>query len=430
MTTDNVVKLIDFGTATVFHYPGKAHTPASGIVGSDPYLAPEVITQASYDPRKTDVWSVAIIFVCMLLRRFPWKIPDPKTDPSFKAFIHAHPDLSKKPPPRVHKDASRTNLIAADVEGSNSSNGTASETASVFTYSSDHSTAITDPPSRRPSDPEPKPVLSPEELRAKKVRESLEKVKMPSRSVATLPEFSLGNASDRILLKPSDSPEEMDPSVLQFARPGTSTESLPSLQPFSLHKPANGEPPDTGEADNELPTPKASPAFSTPRACATTLNMVLPTGVKSATDLLCPVNANLSQNLMKTQRPLQKLQRSDSVTTFNGGGAESIFRLLPRETRPALRRMLFIEPSGRCTLTDLLKGKGKVSGLLCGCRKGGGVDTRPGGYCVDHDLDPEDEDDGDEWIKNLETCSTRGSSRSHGHIKVATDEPQSKRRFF
>ncbi|KAF9053562.1 Pkinase-domain-containing protein, partial [Hymenopellis radicata] len=103
MTTNNIVKLIDFGTATVFHYPGKSsHTPASGIVGSDPYLAPEVLSSDSYDPRKSDVWSVAIIFLCMVLRRFPWKIPDPKQDPSFRAFVNAHPDLSVActPPPR------------------------------------------------------------------------------------------------------------------------------------------------------------------------------------------------------------------------------------------------------------------------------------------------------------------------------------------
>ena len=31
--------------------------------------------ESGYDPRKTDVWSVAIIFMCMILRRFPWKIP-------------------------------------------------------------------------------------------------------------------------------------------------------------------------------------------------------------------------------------------------------------------------------------------------------------------------------------------------------------------
>jgi len=86
MSTDNVVKLIDFGTATVFHYPGKTHTPATGIVGSDPYLAPEVLSNNPYDPRKTDVWSVAIIFMCMLLRRFPWKIPDAKKRPQLQSF--------------------------------------------------------------------------------------------------------------------------------------------------------------------------------------------------------------------------------------------------------------------------------------------------------------------------------------------------------
>jgi hypothetical protein len=122
------------------------------------------------------------------------------------------------------------------------------------------------------------------------------------------------------------------------------------------------------------------------------------------------------------------------VTTFHGGGAESIFRLLPRETRPALRRMLFVEPSARCTLTDLLKGKGKSSSLLCGCHlhseSGSGVETPPGGHCADHDCDPEDEDDGDEWLKSIEPCSREGVVPKHVHIKVAVDEKQRKRRFF
>jgi serine/threonine protein kinase len=97
MTTDNIVKLIDFGTATVFHYPGKHQIPASGVVGSDPYLAPEVLHKDTYDPRLTDVWSVAIIFMCMILRRFPWKIPDYKTDMSFRLYVNTHPELCTKP---------------------------------------------------------------------------------------------------------------------------------------------------------------------------------------------------------------------------------------------------------------------------------------------------------------------------------------------
>ncbi|KAF8557259.1 Pkinase-domain-containing protein [Imleria badia] len=107
LTRGDVVKLIDFGTAVVFAYPGSdmggsvpntsglvqytsppvmghvgtppdapaPHTharviKASGIVGSDPYLAPEVLAGGSYDPRKTDVWSVGVIFVSSFLLMF------------------------------------------------------------------------------------------------------------------------------------------------------------------------------------------------------------------------------------------------------------------------------------------------------------------------------------------------------------------------
>ncbi len=56
-----------------------------GIVGSDPYLAPEVYDEKKYDPTAVDLWSLAIIFCCMTLRRFPWKVPR-QTDASFKQF--------------------------------------------------------------------------------------------------------------------------------------------------------------------------------------------------------------------------------------------------------------------------------------------------------------------------------------------------------
>lgn len=57
----------------------------SGIVGSDPYLAPEVYDSKEYDAVAVDIWSLAIIFCCMTLRRFPWKVPR-MTDNSFKLF--------------------------------------------------------------------------------------------------------------------------------------------------------------------------------------------------------------------------------------------------------------------------------------------------------------------------------------------------------
>lgn len=54
-------------------------------MGSDPYLAPEVYDERKYDPQAVDTWSLAIIFCCMALRRFPWKVPR-MTDNSFKLF--------------------------------------------------------------------------------------------------------------------------------------------------------------------------------------------------------------------------------------------------------------------------------------------------------------------------------------------------------
>merc|ERR1711939_69540 len=82
-----IMKIIDFGSASVFKYPFEGGiTLASGIVGSDPYLAPEVYDERKYDPQPADIWSLAIIFCCMTLRRFPWKQPR-LVDNSYKLFV-------------------------------------------------------------------------------------------------------------------------------------------------------------------------------------------------------------------------------------------------------------------------------------------------------------------------------------------------------
>ncbi|KAJ7109288.1 kinase-like domain-containing protein [Mycena epipterygia] len=469
MTTDNVVKLIDFGTATVFHYPGKALTSATGIVGSDPYLAPEVLSGDAYDPRKTDVWSVAIMFMCMVLRRFPWKIPNAKTDPSFRAFVNAHPDLSLKPAPREKKAkrgitmpassslnaphpvrgrAASTNsphlngTAAASAADPPSSTRTSSETTSILSYTDrdSGSTSITDPPSRLTTHSGSSALALPE---ASPRRIQLQSAKPVFKSTATLPVIgSMG-----LLTLDSPTEAEMDPSVLTFARPGNSTESLP-LSPREPYTELTFPSTPTSNMD-ELPTPRVGTMpltvpMSPPRARAATFNAFHSAHVKQAADVATTtvVSSDLSaepeaivEPEKKSTPTPQKRQRTDSVTTFHGGGAESIFRLLPRETRPALRRMLFVEPSARCTLTDLLKGKGKSSSLLCGCHmhsdgtSGSGVGT-PGGTCADHDCDPEDEDDGDEWLKSIEPCSRVGVVPKHVHIKVTVDEKQGKRRFF
>lgn len=92
ISTDGILKIIDFGSAVIFKYPydqyAKDHIhPCHGIVGSDPYLAPEVLKSPnSYNPQPVDLWSVAIIYCCMTLKRFPWKIPSSEKDNSFKLY--------------------------------------------------------------------------------------------------------------------------------------------------------------------------------------------------------------------------------------------------------------------------------------------------------------------------------------------------------
>ncbi|QIW99000.1 hypothetical protein AMS68_004518 [Peltaster fructicola] len=91
ISSHGIMKLIDFGSAVVFRYPFENEIVlATGVVGSDPYLAPEVYDGQRYDPRLVDVWSIAIIFCCMTLRRFPWKAPR-LTDNSYRLFV-AEPD--------------------------------------------------------------------------------------------------------------------------------------------------------------------------------------------------------------------------------------------------------------------------------------------------------------------------------------------------
>ncbi|ORZ00555.1 kinase-like domain-containing protein [Syncephalastrum racemosum] len=83
-----VVKLIDFGCSVVIKYPyeSKVHR-SKGVCGSDPYIAPEQYTQPEYDARLTDLWSCGIVFICMSIRRFPWRLPRPSQDQSFKNFV-------------------------------------------------------------------------------------------------------------------------------------------------------------------------------------------------------------------------------------------------------------------------------------------------------------------------------------------------------
>ncbi|TRM61900.1 kinase-like domain-containing protein [Schizophyllum amplum] len=435
MTTDNVVKLIDFGTATVFHYPGKKPVLATGIVGSDPYLAPEVLScaETGYDPRKTDVWSVAIIFMCMLLRRFPWKIPDPKTDASFRAFVNAHPDLSVGRECKDRQPRLQAPQLTVEKPTPSPSPGPAPQRANSLEPpakegSIDGSSAGSSSPVPSISTQEPHQFRDPHKVEdgAELVPHegSLQLVAFPpgeelahSSSSTSSSSSSISDSYDsssagkfEIVQSTDVGPRvEMDPSVLTYPRPGNSTESLP----LTTRIPAHGR---AMVIDPDDP--------NTPRVTQKTL----PEHTKDRVLIVNRTRGNCkAPNQRRASNKREARRRTDSVATFHGGGAESIFRLLPRETRPALRRMLHVEPSARCTLTDLLKGRGKSSGISAPEPAAGA----PPMVHVNGSGTPAAGDDGDEWIKSIMPCSAPGVQPQHVHIKVTTaDEKGGKRRFF
>lgn len=468
MTEGNVVKIIDFGTATVFHYPGKQQTKASGIVGSDPYLAPEVLSGNEYDPRKTDVWSVAMIFLCMVLRRFPWKLPDPKSDANFRNFVHAHPDLSEKPPVKIRKSiengsvkngaegkASRsTSASSGEADSSVASTGTCGASLLV----AEDASTVSSVPTRKSTGSS---VGSSSETHSMENMILDHQLHFPSGSIATLPALLVSEP-----LSQSESPRQLDPSDMNFARPSEVTESAPAspvLRPVVLEDAEVTDPPEEFSSD-PTETPKAErhpqPPLSPPRpqrASSTPVEALekfmdgktekrrIPERFPTPKD-----DIELPEQLAPEAPPLSLMvpqhtvrPRTDSVVTTANGGADSIFRLLPRETRSALRRMMHVEPSARCTLSDLLHGRGKQSNKLCGCRAHDTLvkddaatersvvqhDADVG--CEDHCTDPEDEDDGDEWLKNIVPCSREGTtSCDHSHTKVVVETKPSKKRLF
>lgn len=82
LVKDGQIRIIDFGTIST----GKWMPTAD--VGSLPYMAPELFSASHYSPQAADVWSVAILYICMILRRFPWSAA--KEDrPAFKKYASA-----------------------------------------------------------------------------------------------------------------------------------------------------------------------------------------------------------------------------------------------------------------------------------------------------------------------------------------------------
>ncbi len=419
MTTSNVVKIIDFGTATVFHSPGKSKVVATGVVGSDPYLAPEVLSQQTYDPRLTDVWSLGIIFMCMILRRFPWKLPDPHVDQSFRLYVSSHPELCKPPDEPAHNGGARGSTTS-------SLSTIASSTAAA---GSSNTTPGTSAPSSRRGSEHHKP--------------------------SPLSEITPSDSAD------TDSSEDAPVMIRSAKEAGYDT-------------PARGaQTPSTGgseeAAGSHFPGGSGSDLAEQFSDKAMVSSPVQETAPQPQHDV--DVVQRVSSGHTETGTAHQKHKDNVSLgsqTTYKSGAADSIFRLLPRETRKALSRMMAVDPSLRCTLGDLLRGRryseidspltrtpvmsrSNSSDMLHKAMSGGGAahhgpnGAHGNGNGGQLQKDPlaalthaefEDEDDlGDEWLKGIRTCAhlqVEGKSEQpdHPHVQPQIENEKRKHSLF
>ncbi|ORX96707.1 kinase-like protein [Basidiobolus meristosporus CBS 931.73] len=81
------LKIIDFGCAFIFLDPLSEENRAKAceLTGSDPYIAPEIFSRKPYDAAKADIWSAAIIYLCMVLKKFPWDVAK-DTENNYKLY--------------------------------------------------------------------------------------------------------------------------------------------------------------------------------------------------------------------------------------------------------------------------------------------------------------------------------------------------------
>ncbi|KDN37031.1 Pkinase-domain-containing protein [Tilletiaria anomala UBC 951] len=437
MTTDNIVKIIDFGTATVFHSPGKSKVVATGVVGSDPYLAPEVLSQQTYDPRLTDVWSLGIIFLCMVLRRFPWKLPDPQHDQSFRLYVQSHPELCRPPASNASKDGNE-NGGSIDTRESASSAGSGATTSSSQAQSTPATSA---PSSRSPSAGDGN---------------------AGQRTGAKAP-LSLTKMDD------ANEAESMDSTGIAWTATGSATPTIPTAKEagyLTPHYPGSGaQTPSMGDGEDSAEGHIQNITGGLMVSSPITDQLSIQRQLSGGTAVAIPSRGSTAAAGARVEN-----QSIDSEATFKSGAADSIFRLLPRETRSALSRMMAIDPALRCTLGDLLRGRRyseidspltrtpvmsrstssdmlhkAMTGAVTAAAAGGSSDKhrQQSGLSRHHDsltqlshAEFEDDDDfGDEWLKNIRTCAHlrvegKGEHPDHPHVQPQVEENKKKHSLF
>ncbi|GAA5807474.1 hypothetical protein MFLAVUS_000835 [Mucor flavus] len=101
LTTTGCLKISDFGSAACFKGTimdsdgeedddeeacSKIHL-IRGLVGSEPYIAPEEFTQSNYDARLVDVWSCGIIYMAIRKATHLWQVARAGEDDAYDRYL-------------------------------------------------------------------------------------------------------------------------------------------------------------------------------------------------------------------------------------------------------------------------------------------------------------------------------------------------------
>uniref|UniRef100_A0A915J9Z8 non-specific serine/threonine protein kinase n=1 Tax=Romanomermis culicivorax TaxID=13658 RepID=A0A915J9Z8_ROMCU len=74
LTSKDVLKISDFGMATIFRFKGEERLLTKRC-GTLPYVAPEVLAQEMYRAEPADIWNCGVVLVAMLAGELPWDKP-------------------------------------------------------------------------------------------------------------------------------------------------------------------------------------------------------------------------------------------------------------------------------------------------------------------------------------------------------------------
>ncbi|CAB3396910.1 unnamed protein product [Caenorhabditis bovis] len=80
LTSSQVLKISDFGMATVFRHNG-VERDLDMSCGTLPYAAPEILFGRKYKGEPVDVWSAGVVLITMLTGELPWEKADDSSAP-------------------------------------------------------------------------------------------------------------------------------------------------------------------------------------------------------------------------------------------------------------------------------------------------------------------------------------------------------------